>query len=768
MKILRIELENFASHLQSHIDLSDVVSATVSGKNGSGKSCAFVDAPLWALFGKCRAEPDSIMSHDQLRMSVTIDFSLDGQVYRVTRTRSRQTKAGKTELSFMAVNGGVYTPIGGHKITETQEAIKSVLNADYELCANSNFLIQGKADKFSTAGAAERKAILAQVLKLDEYAILKTLANRKVQAAGLLIEEITSQLVPIKSLGEQVVYITEQIKGAENELQASSESQLGWAKQLKNFHEERGKKQTALNSILEDKEGLDGLYKERDDLTMKLARNQLDQEYYKTLIDKKEDILQKAELHQRLTDAFEVKRKDETEITQKLLTFEEGINKGLERKSREDSTLLRVESELQGLEHKKELIESQKNVELGKLSNAIGQDIQQGTLLELVPCWEELQKKCRFTIDAVKAMEGLQTKKTQLTILEQRNFVREQLPDYEKDYQTRLDQIKNLKLTDTSEKLEALRAQRQEVILDKGVMTKVLTEMQDEMRAIYPTAKLKPELESVLKEVDLLAALHATQTEQLHKVNNEIMKKMLRSEEETVVANWLTNAFDEEKRLQGKNEYFAGTIRGITERLGSFREQKVQSEAAQVQCNQLNMKLESNQAKFGAFKQLANYYTTIPVMIMEGAVPTLEAATNSILEKISPSGMRIRLETQKALKSSDKIGETLDILVRDVFGEKPYENYSGGEKFRLDLALRFGLSQLLMHRAGSRMETLIIDEGLGSLDVDGLALLRECLSKLETSFGLILVISHVEGIQGTFEQEIMVEKNAIGSEIKVL
>ena len=66
------------------------------------------------------------------------------------------------------------------------------------------------------------------------------------------------------------------------------------------------------------------------------------------------------------------------------------------------------------------------------------------------------------------------------------------------------------------------------------------------------------------------------------------------------------------------------------------------------------------------------------------------------------------------------------------------------------------------------METLIIDEGLGSLDNDGLTLLRECLSKLETSFGLILVISHVEEIQGTFEQEIMVEKTAEGSLVKIL
>jgi exonuclease SbcC len=768
MKILRIELENFASHLHSEIDLAEVVSATVSGKNGSGKSTAFVDAPLWALFGKCRAEPDTMMSHDQLRMSVTIDFSLDGQVYRVQRTRSKQTKAGKTELSFMAVNDGVYTPIGGHKVTETQEAIKSVLNADYELCANSNFLIQGKADKFSTAGAAERKAILAQVLKLDEYATLRTLANRKVQITAEQISGVESQLVPMQALANSLITINEQIKSAEIDLAQCSVEQLGMEKQLKTHHEDKGKKQAALNAILEEKQGLTVLFQERDELSIKIERNKLDQEYYKTLTEKKDDILAKAKLHEALTSAFEVKRLLETGITEALLKFEKEINQAIERKAREDSTLLRVESELQGLEHKKELIESQKNVELGKLSNAIGQDIQAGNLLQIVPCWEELQKKCRFTIEAVQAMAGLQVKKDQLTILEQRNFVREQLPDYEKDYETRLEQIKKLKITDTDEKLGILKEKRQEVVLDKGVITKVLTEMQDEMRAIYPTAKLKPELESVLKEVEKLTELRTSYDDNLHRVNNQITIKMLKAEEENGLAKWLTESFDIEDKLQNKITFYKGEMQGITERLGSHRQSKTHSEDAQVSVKELTQGIADTQNRNTAFKQLAQYYTTIPIMIMEGAVPTLEAATNSILEKISPSGMRIRLETQKALKSSDKIGETLDILVRDVFGEKPYENYSGGEKFRLDLALRFGLSQLLMHRAGSRMETLIIDEGLGSLDGDGLALLRECLSKLETSFGLILVISHVEEIQGTFEQQIMVEKNAIGSEIKVL
>jgi len=768
MKILRIELENFASHLHSTIDLSGIVSATVSGKNGSGKSTAFVDAPLWALFGKCRGEPDVMMSHDQLRMSVTMDFSLDGQVYRVQRTRSRQTKAGKTELSFLAKNEDSWVPVGGHKILETQEAIKSVLNADYELCANSNFLIQGKADKFSTAGAAERKAILAQVLKLDEYAVLRTMANRKAQVTADQIQGVEGQLVAVQALANMLIPINELIKKAEADLQMYSTDQMTCNTKLKTHHEEKGKKQSALNAILEEKEGLDGLFKERDELNIKIERNKSDREYYKILIDRKDEILQKAEQHEFLTRTVEAKREEENKVTEKLLVIESEMQKAMERKGREDSTLLRVESELRGLEHKKALIESQKNVELGKASNEIGQYIQQGKLLELVPCWEELQKKCQFTIEAVQAIENLQGKKDQLTILEARNFVREQLPDYEKDYETRLQQIKNLKLTDTKEKLEKLREERQAIASEKGAFSKVLTEIQDEMRGIYPVSKLKPELESALKEVEKLAEVSTIHDDMMHKLNNQIQIKLRKAEEETALAKWLTEAFDVEDQLQSKAASLKEEMQCVTERVGSLREQKIHSEAAQISVKELTQSIADTQNRNQAFKQLHHYYTTIPVMIMEGAVPTLEAATNSILEKISPSGMRIRLETQKALKSSDRIGETLDILVRDVFGEKPYENYSGGEKFRLDLALRFGLSQLLMHRAGSRMETLIIDEGLGSLDNDGLALLRECLSKLETSFGLILVISHVEGIQGTFEQEIMVEKNAIGSEIKVL
>ncbi len=58
--------------------------------------------------------------------------------------------------------------------------------------------------------------------------------------------------------------------------------------------------------------------------------------------------------------------------------------------------------------------------------------------------------------------------------------------------------------------------------------------------------------------------------------------------------------------------------------------------------------------------------------------------------------------------------ETLDIKIADELGTRIYDMYSGGETFRIDLALRIAVSRLLVRRAGASMPILIIDEGLGT------------------------------------------------------
>lgn len=209
-------------------------------------------------------------------------------------------------------------------------------------------------------------------------------------------------------------------------------------------------------------------------------------------------------------------------------------------------------------------------------------------------------------------------------------------------------------------------------------------------------------------------------------------------------------------------------IRGATTLVGNLAGRIQEAEQAIAAAKAIQEELDRLDRDLRHYRTLVDAYAIIPTLVMENALPILEQETNTLLGKISRTGMRVRFDTQKALKSRDGLAETLDITVRDQVGERPLENYSGGERFRLDLAQRIGLSKLLARRAGAKIETLAIDEGLGSLDEDGLNQLRECLGALGDDFKLVLVITHVDAMKATFPSQIMVTKDQQGSHVEVL
>lgn len=768
MRILQLDFENFGSYQKGSIDLRHIHSATVSGKNGSGKSTAFIDGPLWCLFGKCRTDSDSMMKHDQERMSVSMEFELDGQVYRVVRTRSKATKAGKTDLTFMVESGEGWLAVGGHKLMETQAAIIAILNADYDLCVTTNFLVQGKADKFSTATASERKTILSQVLRLDEYATLKFHANQLLRECEGNTRHIEANLAPlaekIKSIPGLRVVITE----GEACLHSNNEALLVSTGQINEHHKVRGETQTRLTQL------------EADELTLTSKRGQLEQlkkdietiqnrlVSLDEIVGRREKIEKACIEYDRIRSDVMTKRELEQSHRQKAVLISNELRKATDRQATERETLERVKGELKSIIAKSELIMSQYHIEVRDLQEELIRDRGQGELLTQVPCWKELQEKCQFTIEAVAKTEGLPNKTTRLQELHSRNFVDEQYPNFQADCDTRHKQIEALSNTGIAleiQKLDRMKLEQEgfanQLEKDRAILT-------TQQAAWSIDFELRTKLETALVDLKHTEKEQAQTQKALDDLGLEVHTQSEQLKELPSMKLWMFNAPGVLSALERQQNTINGEIETVLKTLTLARAKLAEAGSADDQAKALEQDRAAEIHIQQAAQQLHKYYADIPVMIMEQAVPNLEATTNQILEKISPSGMRVRLETQKALKSSDKIAETLDILVRDVHGEKPYENYSGGEKFRLDLAIRFGLSQLLMHRAGSKMETLIIDEGLGSLDHDGLALLRECLGQLETNFGLIIVISHVDEIVGTFETQIMCEKTTGGSTIQVI
>lgn len=158
----------------------------------------------------------------------------------------------------------------------------------------------------------------------------------------------------------------------------------------------------------------------------------------------------------------------------------------------------------------------------------------------------------------------------------------------------------------------------------------------------------------------------------------------------------------------------------------------------------------------------------IPSMIIENAIPELEEEANAILSRLSDIPITVNFESLKELKSGGE-RETLDIKIHDEMGIRPYELYSGGEAFRIDFAIRIALSKLLTFRAGAPLRTLIIDEGFGTQDEDGLQKLIQAINAIQSDFDKIIVITHLSVLKDAFPVRIEVWKDPVlGSQFELI
>ncbi len=171
------------------------------------------------------------------------------------------------------------------------------------------------------------------------------------------------------------------------------------------------------------------------------------------------------------------------------------------------------------------------------------------------------------------------------------------------------------------------------------------------------------------------------------------------------------------------------------------------------------------------YKELVKAFSGkgIPALLMEQALPELEEKANDILQQLSDGEMSLqfRTETDYASKSAEGKKQTLDILISDAYGTRDYDMFSGGEAFRINFSVRLALSKLLARRAGSRLQTLVIDEGFGSQDEEGRQRLIDAINTVSNEFEKILIISHLPELKEAFPSSIEVTKDASGSHAEV-
>ncbi len=269
--------------------------------------------------------------------------------------------------------------------------------------------------------------------------------------------------------------------------------------------------------------------------------------------------------------------------------------------------------------------------------------------------------------------------------------------------------------------------------------------MQDERkRTIHEKCHQARVLKKELEEVKQALPAASTLLIDAHLLTQE---KLLRSSLETLTK--------EKEQLIHKKGSLEAQILGF--------EQKEQAAHQQAKIIQESTQLHDE------YTAIASAFSKdgIQALLIEEALPEIEEEANLLLSSLTENQAHISIDSLRDTKSG-KTKETLDIKISDAVGVRPYEMFSGGEAFRIDFALRIALAKLLARRAGTALETLIIDEGFGSQDEDGLSYIMQAIHTIRKDFEKVIIVSHLPSLKEQFPVHFEVQKTPQGSVVGII
>ena len=315
------------------------------------------------------------------------------------------------------------------------------------------------------------------------------------------------------------------------------------------------------------------------------------------------------------------------------------------------------------------------------------------------------------------------------------------------------------------ESLAELRAQREQLAYDPAVHA----EVRETARALEAYAELArdlrdaeerlPQEQAALAEFASLAAARRGEAQEAQRRLADIARQL---EDAPALRGELDAKGGERRALEARVAELQGE-----ERLHSLQlEQMAAREADLAGLQQSQVELQAARSSYGVLVD-AFGRSGIQALLIEAALPELEAQANDLLARLTDHRMTLSLETQRQNRRGD-VSETLEIRIADELGTRSYELFSGGEAFRIDFALRVALAKLLAARAGAPLRTLFIDEGFGTQDPSGRERLVEAIQTIQDEFDLILVVTHIEEMKEAFPVRIDVSKDDTGSSLQVV
>jgi len=171
MRPLGIEVQGFTAFRDlQKIDLRELGLFVITGPTGSGKS-SFLDAMIFALYGRVpragKHGMKDLISQGLVEARVQLEFSVEGQAYRIARRLSRTQPQSAT---LERADGEDWrSAVDGSGVRVVDDRIVELLKLSYEAFTRAVVLPQGDFHQFLRGDTGERREILSKLLGLGHY-----------------------------------------------------------------------------------------------------------------------------------------------------------------------------------------------------------------------------------------------------------------------------------------------------------------------------------------------------------------------------------------------------------------------------------------------------------------------------------------------------------------------------------------------------------------------------------------------------------------------
>ena len=315
-----------------------------------------------------------------------------------------------------------------------------------------------------------------------------------------------------------------------------------------------------------------------------------------------------------------------------------------------------------------------------------------------------------------------------------------------------------LKLRESIEaELADLKSQINAQIHEQQILTGKLQELGFDEPAFSQAGKEVTELEKTERRYnDLRAKLAGGEYLRKQIKDLEARGTEKKTELDDLASSLACSPYDEKKgtaaeqartKIDADLNSINAEIAVTSERLAHVEEKIAEYKRAEAEIDGLQKQVEDLREEIELIKLTRSIIADYVIYLMQVVRSRIEGEVSRIISEITSGRYEQVL-----------LDEDFNLLVRDIDNDYSIERFSGGEQDDIAVALRIALSRYLAELHNVHESTILIfDEIFGSQDEERRNNLLTTLRTQESRFPQIVLISHIQEMQGEFANTLMVE-----------